>query len=247
MEFSIFVGIGLFAASFVIGATAIGGLLLVPVLTVFGGYTVHEVIPACMFSTFFSGIVGSFIFGRKGHVGIRDVAIIAVPASLAALAGTYLLPFVPSKGIEITIAILCLGSSVSSVFFEGGAWSAESEPELSRRLLLAIGAGTGFGSALSGTSGPLILLPILSLLGLGPKRSVGMAQAIQLPIGGFAAFANMTMGSIDYSLALPVAGLVVVGSVCGALCAQRLDVSAFRPIIAALMLGCGIFYVVRLI
>ena len=96
MELSLSVGFGLFAVSFLIGATAIGGLLLVPVLVILGGYTVHEVIPTCLLSIFFSGVVGSLIFGREGHVGLREVSAIALPAGLLAFLGTYLLPLVPS-------------------------------------------------------------------------------------------------------------------------------------------------------
>lgn len=246
MELSIFVGLGLVAVAFLIGATAIGGLLLVPVLVIFGGYTVHEVIPNCLFSIFFSGIVGSIIFGRKGHVGMRDVSTIALPAGLAAFAGTYLLPLVPSKGIEFIIAVFCFGAFFTSFFVGGDARPVEAEPKLSQKLLVLIGAGTGLGSTLSGTGGPLILIPVLSFLGLGPKRSVGMAQAIQLPIGAFAALGNIAIGAINYRLALPLTGLVVFGSICGALYAQRLNVSAFRPLISIMMLGCGIFYLARL-
>lgn len=246
MEFSFLVDLSLFAISFLIGATAMGGLLLVPTLVILGGYSVHEVIPTCLFSIFFSGIVGSLIFGRKGHVGVRDVATIALPAGLAALAGTYLLPLVPAKGIELIIAVMCLGTSLCSPLLSGSGRPDEAEPELSPKLLVAIGTGTGLGSSLSGTGGPLILIPVLTFLGLGPKRSVGMAQAIQLPIGGFAALGNMTLGAINFRLALPVTGLVVIGAICGALYAQRLNGSAFRPLISIMMLGCGIFYLGRL-
>lgn len=246
MELSILVSLGLFTIAFLIGATAIGGLLLVPILVVVGGYTVHEVIPVSLLATLFSGIVGSLVFGRKGHVGLRDVAIIALPAGLTALAGTYLLPFVPSKSVEFIIAIFCIGAFLLSVLAIRNIRPADADPRLSRKALAVIGGTTGFGSALSGTGGPLILIPILCHLGFDSKRSVGMAQAIQLPIGGFAVFGNITIGAIDYRLAAPVTALVVLGSLCGALCAQRLNVSALRPLISFTMLGCGIFYLVRL-
>ncbi|MGS1096347.1 sulfite exporter TauE/SafE family protein (plasmid) [Aquamicrobium terrae] len=246
MELSLLISLGVFTIAFLIGATAIGGLLLVPTLVVVGNYTVHQVIPVSLMATFFSGVIGSLVFGRKGHVSLRDVAIIALPAGLTALVGTYLLPFIPSKAVEFLIAIFCIGAFLLSFQAVEIQRPAEIDPRLSRRTLALIGAATGLGSALSGTGGPLILIPILSYIGFGSKRSVGMAQAIQLPIGGFAAFGNMTIGAIDYRLAVPITVLVIVGSLCGALYAQRLNVSALRPLISFTMLGCGIFYLVRL-
>ena len=53
---------------------------------------------------------------------------------------------------------------------------------LSRNQLLVIGAITGFGSALTGTGGPVVLVPILVWCEMPILAAVGLSQAIQMPI-----------------------------------------------------------------
>ena len=245
MELTLALYLGIFAVAFLIGATAIGGLLLVPLLVIWGGYPVHTAIPVCLFSIFFSGIVGSLIFGAKGHVRLVDIGNLALPAGAAALIGALLLPFVPSKGIEILIAVLCFGGFWVSSRLTGNSDTAE-DPSVSQARLIYVGIATGLGSSLSGTGGPLILIPILTFLGYGAKRSVGMAQAIQLPIAAFAGVGNLVIGTINFSLALPVAGAVVVGSACGAVFGQRVNGGMLRQLVSFMLLICGIIYAGRL-
>mgnify|MGYP002652321004 CR=1 FL=1 len=44
--------------------------------------------------------------------------------------------------------------------------------------LVAVGAFVGFGSALTGTGGPVLLVPVLLTLGVAPLRAVAVSQAV---------------------------------------------------------------------
>jgi uncharacterized membrane protein YfcA len=52
-------------ASVLIGCTGIGGVLLVPCLTL-AGVDVHKAIGASMFSFIFSGVIGVWLYARHG-------------------------------------------------------------------------------------------------------------------------------------------------------------------------------------
>jgi hypothetical protein len=65
-----------------------------------------------------------------------------------------------------------------------------------RVLRAAIGLFDGFGSALTGTSGPVILLPILIALRWEILDALGSAQAVQTPIAGAATIAYVTLRSV---------------------------------------------------
>lgn len=235
----------IFSVAFLVGATAIGGLLLVPVVVILGKVPVHTAIPACLFAILFSGIVGSFVFGARGHVGFRDISLIALPAGCAALLGAIMLPLIEPRWIEVLITVLCFVGFYASVR-PMRSERASVEPEMSKTQFAGLGAFTGLGSSLSGTGGPLILIPILTVLGFPEKRTIGMAQAIQLPIAGFAAAGNVATGVISYDLAIPIAFGVVLGSLCGAVFAQKVGGSVLRPLVSATLLICGIVYLGRI-
>lgn len=238
--------LAVFVVAVLIGATAIGGLLLVPVVMLLGNTPVQIAIPACLFSIFFSGVVSSYIFSRGGAVKLRDVSAMALPAGAAALAGAVVLPYFAAGVIELFIAVLCFFGFASSLK-KAPASEITTVVDTSKFTLVCIGLFVGLGSSLSGTGGPLLLIPILMVLGFAPKKVVGIAQVIQLPIGGFAAVGNLSVGAIDFGLALPLTATVILGAGLGAMVAQKADPSVFRPLISAMLLIAGAIYLVRLI
>jgi hypothetical protein len=102
-----------------------------------------------------------------------------------------------------------------------------------------IGAITGFGSAITGTGGPLILVPIIIFLGLPVLTAIGLSRAIQLPIAAFASVGNWLSGNLNFELALVVASLLVVGSFAGAMLVPRLPAEPIRKMIALLLVFFG--------
>jgi hypothetical protein len=104
---------------------------------------------------------------------------------------------------------------------------------------ILIGAITGFGSAITGTGGPLILVPMLIFLGLPVLTAVGLSQAIQLPIAAFASAGNWLSGNLDFDLALLIGTVLVIGAFAGALLVHRLPTQPIRKLIAILLVFFG--------
>ena len=76
---------------------------------------------------------------------------------------------------------------------------------MAKPLLIALGGLTGFGSAMSGTGGPLILLPILLWLYVPVISAIGVAQAVQLPIALLATGGNFLSGEVAVLIGLVIA------------------------------------------
>ena len=66
---------------------------------------------------------------------------------------------------------------------------------------------------MSGTGGPLVLLPILLWLHVPVLAAVGLSQVIQLPISAFATAGNILYGAIDATVAAALSVLLMVGGV----------------------------------
>ena len=115
------------------------------------------------------------------------------------------------------------------------------------KLALFIGLVTGFGSALTGTGGPLILVPSAVYIGLPVLTAIGLGQVIQIPIAMFASTANWLADSLDLRLAFYIAAGMVVGTLVGAQLAHRLPAEPLRKAIAWLLVVVGSGIALRLV
>ena len=102
-----------------------------------------------------------------------------------------------------------------------------------------IGAVTGFGSALSGTGGPLILIPILMWLDVPVLTAIGLSQAIQLPIALLATAGNFFSGNLDPTLGLLLAAGLAIGTFVGARIAHAVPRKALRRAVAMVLVIVG--------
>jgi uncharacterized membrane protein YfcA len=127
--------------------------------------------------------------------------------------------------------------------------SPDNAGRTTRRLgvfaLLAVGTFVGFGSALTGTGGAVLLVPILLLLRTPVLASVGAAQVVALPIVIFSTAGYLLYGSVDFALGT-TAGLVgAVGVVVGARIAHAAPAATLRRVVATALLCVGLLIAAR--
>ena len=117
-----------------------------------------------------------------------------------------------------------------------------------RLVRVAVGLVVGAGSALTGTSGPVILLPILLSLGWPTLEALGSAQAVQAPLAAAATLAFLLQGGgLNWPLGCALAAGLVPGVLGGAVAAHRLPVGRLRLGVAAVLAAAGALGVARLL
>jgi len=233
---SVFVGI-------LIGGIGIGGVLLVPMLTFVFGMGVHEAIGAAMFSYIFSGIVGASLYARQGSINWTMALWLFAGAIPGAFAGAYLSSVISSQGLEFIIALLIIFAGVNAILTRGE--DIKDERVLSRPALIGIGVVTGVGSALSGTGGPLVLVPVLVWLKVPVLTAVGLSQAVQLPIASLATAGNVLYGSVNMTIGITLAVSLMIGATIGARIAHAVTGSTLKNIVSWVLVVVGIFMVIR--
>jgi uncharacterized protein len=220
-----------------IGATGIGGVLLVPALCVTAGLDPGSAIAVAMWSYMFTGVVAALIYGRRGQIDWRSAVLIAATSLPAALMGSLAIAGMSNDLIAIAVIAMLLNCAFSLLRPERASRATPgSSPRLSLRSLLGVGVITGFGSSVTGTGGPVIALPILHHLGMPLLAAVGIAQALQLPIATAASIGHLASGSVDPARATLIAVVVSAGVVCGALLAPSLPLRPFRILVGTLAL-----------
>ena len=142
--------------------------------------------------------------------------------------------------LEVALGLLTLLSGINSLLMRKKPNELDHY-SVSHVTLSGIGALTGFLSSVTGTGGPLVLVPILMAMKLPVLTAVGLSQVIQLPVALAATFGNVLYGDLDLVLAGILAASLTVGSWYGAKLAHILPREVLRRIVAVVLVFVGVF------
>lgn len=222
-----------------IGCIGIGGVILVPSLVFLAGIAIRVAIPAAMFAYILSGVVASIVFARNKSIEWGMATWLCIGGAPAAFAGAWAVSIFDSRLLAGCLGLLTLLSGINSLRPQN-----LGEPEDRRvpnGVLLVIGAVTGFLSSLTGTGGPLVLVPILISMRLAVLASVGLSQIFQLPVAIAATAGNLVYGKLDLALSAVLAITLSGGSWAGATIAHSVPRATLRGIVSAALVLIGIF------
>jgi hypothetical protein len=237
--FVVLMAIGLVTGA-LIGTVGIGGVLLVPALVLIGGLVVHEATPIATLSFLFTGIAGSLAYARQGRIDWSVTKWLLVASIPGALAGAATNVALSTTAITLVIAGM-LGAAAIQSFRDPTAPSSVRR-SIGVGTLIAIGVVVGFGSTLSGTGGPVLLIPVMLLAGSTVGLAVSASQPIQIPIAIFGAASFLAYGALDWKLALSLGVAQGLGVVAGARISSRLPIETLRRLVAwALVASAAIF------
>jgi hypothetical protein len=112
-------------------------------------------------------------------------------------------------------------------------------------ILLPLTLLVGYASAISGTGGPVLLVPILLLLGARAESAIALGLAVQVPVTALASAVNVANGRLDLELAALLALLLVLGMLAGTRLAARLSPPATMRAVGILLIFVGLAYGAR--
>jgi uncharacterized protein len=233
----IWIGLLGLTSGLMIGCIGIGGVILVPALFFLADVPIRIGIPAATAAYILSGIVATAVYTRHKSIQWSMAAWLCAGAAPTAFAGAWIISVVPPWALEAGIGVLTLASGLNSLRRQdaadvfGGA--------VSNKALLSIGTATGFLSSISGTGGPLVLVPILITMRLPVLTAVGLSQAIQLPVAIAATAGNVIYGRVDPTLAGVLASALTVGSWGGAKLAHVVPRPVLRRIVSVVLVAIG--------
>jgi uncharacterized protein len=226
-----------------VGTVGIGGVLLVPILTLALGIAVKQAIAAALLSYLPSGFVAVWLYGRRGSIPWREAAFLCLAALPAAYLGALAARSAPPGLLEAAIGSLLLVGGIYALRPPRHGMAA-GRP-LSLPLLLALGAITGFLSALTGAGGAFVLLPVLLLLDVPVLKAIGLGQAIAIPIAGLASVANIASGLADPLLAALLAATLALGIAIGTPIAHALPQQRLRRLLGGVVVVAGLAMLLR--
>jgi uncharacterized membrane protein YfcA len=231
------------ALGIAIGAVGIGGVLLVPFLTITLDIDVKQAIAAALLSYLPSCVLAVVLYARRGSIPWREAAMLCAAAVPTAWAGARAALYAPTTLLKAAIGVLLLAGGIYALLPARDL--AAGPRKLAPATLLVLGGGTGFVSALTGAGGAFVLLPILLLLDTPVLPAIGLGQAIALPIAGLASLANIAAGIVDVGLAAVLAATLTLGIAIGTPIAHALPQTRLRRLLGSAVLLAGLAMLVR--
>jgi uncharacterized protein len=232
------------AVGFFIGAVGVGGILLIPFLTLLGGLPIHQATATALFSFLFAGLLGAVLFQRRGTMDWRLTFPMCAGAVVFSYVGAVANSMVEARLLTSIIGALVLLAGVY-LLLPARQRAADHRDGSHRVLLMLVGAVAGFGSGLSGAGGPLFSVPMMLLLGFAPLGTIGASQVLQVVAATFGTLGNLQFGSIDFATAGWITLCELAGIGIGVRLAHAVAVPTLRRIAGALCVAAGLCMVVQ--
>jgi uncharacterized membrane protein YfcA len=264
LEFTLLVAAGSFVAGLLGALTGLGGgVVLVPLLTIFFKVDIRYAIGASLVSVIATSSGAAAAYVKEGFSNIRIGMFLEIATTLGALAGAFMAAFISTKALAIIFGVTLLYSAYLSrkprtrqqrnlppdklatkLRMNGSFPSEEGGMRAYNVQNVPTGFGLMFGAgALSGLLG----------IGSGAVKVLAMDQAMKLPfkvstttsnfmIGVTAAASAgvyLARGFIDPGLAMPVMLGVLTGSLLGARILVKAETSVLRVVFSVVILVLG--------
>jgi uncharacterized membrane protein YfcA len=175
---------------------------------------------------------------RRSPPSVRSLALVCAAAAIGAIAGALTLDRLPGGAVRAFIAMLAVASGLHALLRP----KSERERQVPDPVLTVIALVIGYCSAISGTGGPVMLIPTLLWLGMPVRPAIAISVAAQLPITASATAVNATTGRLDLPLALTVMAVLLAGTIAGSLLSARLSSRTLTLSVALVLIATGVWY-----
>lgn len=246
---------GILSGMFGIG----GGVVIVPVLTTFFGFTLQAAVGTSLAALLMPvGIFAVIAYYRAGKLKILVSALVALGLFAGGYVGAQLALSLPTNVLKQAYAIFLLYAAWR--FIEPRKWIAElrglrlPDPEPVAREnfppipLLLLGFLAGIASGMFGVGGGIVIVPaLIAFMQFDQKLAVGTSLgALLVPSTGLAVFSYYEAGLLDLSVAGFIALGLILGAFLGAKIALGLPSSTVKRLYGIFLIFVALRYLLGL-
>lgn len=151
-----------------VGLTGVAGFLL-PMLYVSLNYNVKEALALSFFAFLVCGVIGSINYYKHKQLNIS----LGISSLFGACLGVYLNSMIAESIVKILLYMVVLLSGISILLRKDKESLNNKTPNIFITIL--IGFVTAIVCALSGAGGPILVMPLLVVLGVNVKQAIAIA------------------------------------------------------------------------
>jgi uncharacterized protein len=225
---------GLLSGVFGVG----GGVLMVPLLTLWVGLDQRRAVATSLAAIVLSSTAGSISYLLRGAIDVPAAVALAAGSIVGVVLGTALLKRLPIGVLRWAFIALLLGVAIRLLFpvaAHGGPVPLSFWPIVG---LLTLGLAVGIASGLFGIGGGVLIVPSLVLLfGVAELIAKGTSLLVIIPTGIVGTARNLRAGFVDLGAVLAVGLPAIVAAVAGSALAFLLPASLSSVLFAVLLLA----------
>jgi uncharacterized membrane protein YfcA len=236
----------------VVGITGASGVLLVvPLLTIVMGMSMHTAVGTSLFVDVITSLIVSISYYRHGSVNLRAALWLAVGAVIGAQAGAHVSNIVISSNVLNIGFLVFLFIMAVSMWFKSEKPQSENSHRLAemnwrnRLITLGIGLLLGINSGLFGAGGGMAFFLVLLIVLKYPTRlAIGTSTAIMAltAISGTVGYA--IHGSVDYSVGAIIAVAATATGLASARLAHKVPEKVLNRLVGAIFAAIGVLMIV---
>jgi uncharacterized membrane protein YfcA len=236
-----------FLVGVLIGCVGIGGILLIPAISVFTGMETRLAMGTALLSFLFTALYGTFLFYRRGTIDWAVSIPICLGAAIFGYVGAQVNAIADPLWLNMLLSLIIVFAGAYVLMPSGSAegFVFNRRSHLHLALMAGIGAGVGFISGLTGVGGPVLSVPVMIALGFSPLVAVATGQVIQVAAASSGTLGNVANGSIHFPTAAWLTVVQLFGLALGVHTAHRLKTAHLRRMVALVCLAVGGFLFTR--
>lgn len=220
-----------------IGLTGIAGFLLPMFYTGFLGMDSSSALALSFAAFLISGILGSVNYYKSGNLDMETAKMLSLGSFIGALGGVKINLLIPESTMQIILYLVVLLSGISILLRKDKNEAAVTNAgkNRSKGFFLVLGAVTGAVCAASGAGGPVLVMPILTLLGIPAHMAVGISlfDSIFIALPAAAGYLYAAAGNKEVFFLLPVLLIAHgIGVFAGSKNATRINQKLLKQIVA---------------
>ena len=219
---------------------------MVSYLALFAGLTIHQAAATSLFSFLFTGILGTWLYQRRGSIDWRISSPVCAAALVCGSIGAAVAALLDPRPLAVIIALLIVAAGIYILIpLQPSAGKRDGRAPGETWLLASVGAASGFGSGFSGAGGPLFSVPLMVILRYAPLTAVATSQALQIVAATSGSMVHITSDFVDFRVALIITIFELLGVMVGVRLAHVASPVALRRLAAALCVLSGGLLLVR--
>jgi len=220
-----------------------GGVVMVPLLTLWAGLSQHEAHGTSLAAVIATGIVGAWVYAGRGAVDWSSAAWLAVASVTASYFSARHASRIPAPRLRKYFGAFLLLVAVLLVLKSRLLWSGGLTGTVVPIALLAIGALAGTIAGLLGVGGGVLIVPLLVLgTSLTQHAAQGTSLAALILTGTTGTWVYARHGHFRKDILLMLVLGVVLGCWLGGRGALGTSGSTLRLFFAAILVWLGLRY-----
>ena len=236
-------------------ASGTAGAIMIPCLTIFVGYSVHQAIGTSLLVDCVIGGVAGLIFLRNGNVDFKPVIALAFMGVIGAFVGSMFTSGTSEFGLSLLIGLFLILVGVNFIIngiqknidFVEGKINFNFFRDKKIYTFVILGLLVGFASGFAGMgSSSIVAVILIFVLGYNLRTAIGTSLLMMSFIAGSGATGHFLNGEVVVNVALIAVCAAAVGSVTGSLVACRIGKNKLGKLIGVVVLVMGMMVFIKI-